>query len=126
MRWLITESRSNGFGCPPFVRAGFSLGSRLILLAKTFVSLHMYRNGSALAQLSPVTQQRRRVHSIGGGSPHVGASVIFHRNGRKMAHARLSRREDASKSDRLVRAWATGGCIERAPLEADHLRAKIT
>jgi len=86
----------------------------------------MYRNGSALAQLSPVTQQRRRVHSIGGGSPHVGASVIFHRNGRKMAHARRSRREDASKIDSLGRSVAKGVDIEMAPLDADHLRAKIT
>src|SRR6266540_597771 len=30
------------------------------------------RNGSAPAQLRSVTQQRRRMHSIGGGSPHAG------------------------------------------------------
>jgi hypothetical protein len=30
------------------------------------------RNGSAPAQLRSVTQQRRRMHSIGGGSPHYG------------------------------------------------------
>ena len=29
-------------------------------------------NGSAPAQLRSVTQQRRRMHSIGGGSPHAG------------------------------------------------------
>src|ERR1700716_1897056 len=50
---LITESRSNDLGCPPFVRAGLSLGSRLILRAKSSVSPHMYGNGSALAQPSP-------------------------------------------------------------------------
>jgi hypothetical protein len=30
------------------------------------------RHGSGLTQLGSVTQQRRRMHSIGGGSPHFG------------------------------------------------------
>jgi hypothetical protein len=53
------------------------------------------RNGSAPAQLRSVTQQRRRMHSIGGGSPHAGTEIVFHRNGRPVAYARRARPEDA-------------------------------
>jgi len=50
-------------------------------------------NGSALAHLSPITQQRRRLHSVGGGSSHFRTQVPFHRNGRKMAYARRASRK---------------------------------
>jgi hypothetical protein len=54
-----SESRSNDFGSPT-VRADFVclIDREITLRAKSSLIPHMYRNGSKLAQLKPVTQQR--------------------------------------------------------------------
>jgi hypothetical protein len=54
-----SESRSNDFGSPA-VRADFVclIDREITLRAKSSLIPHMYRNGSKLAQLRPVTQQR--------------------------------------------------------------------